>query len=508
MEPPDLVGLPKLGGNTTRYLPPATLPTDGLGILVFEELNRCQRYMRGPCLELLTRRRLNDYKLPEGWLPAAAINPDGEDYDVESLDPALLSRFTRVIVVPRVEEWVAWGRKAGIHADVLRYVSSDQTVFASPESNPRAWKYVSDHLHAFESHGSDQTTLRAAIIGEVGDQRGAAFLRTLKPKRQDRPLGADDILSSYSKSRSRVQGWIRSGRLDLVTAGLLAVKKQIQAKTDFEAVKHNRRKWANLVRFVRSPWGSFGRRQEILPRSQVSLSQKATGLGGAIVSDTYDSWEQARGKLGIVMERMLDKYPFHVAVLERFRLAARPDVGTMGVAPSGDHVQLLANPDFVLATPADELVGVLVHEVHHVVFGHLTADPQQYSDEWARTMAEEVTVNEFITEPLPEGCIRLADFPRLPPMESTEERYARLKRATSRKPISGPRQVDTLAQSPTVPPPPEGLGRLLRSKTREPLTTTACGRRRPRTGASWRRPSGRSSTRPSAKWVRTRCRRI
>jgi hypothetical protein len=45
--------------------------------------------------------------------------------------------------------------------------------------------------------------------------------------------------------------------------------------------------------------------------------------------------------------------------------------------------------------------GVLLHEVHHVVFGHVVADPDDFPDRWARIVAEEVTVNEFVTEPLP-----------------------------------------------------------------------------------------------------------
>ena len=48
MEPPDLIGLPKMNGKTTKYLPPAFLPTSGKGLLAFEELNRCEKYMRAP----------------------------------------------------------------------------------------------------------------------------------------------------------------------------------------------------------------------------------------------------------------------------------------------------------------------------------------------------------------------------------------------------------------------------------------------------------------------------
>jgi hypothetical protein len=108
----------------------------------------------------------------------------------------------------------------------------------------------------------------------------------------------------------------------------------------------------------------------------------------------------------------------------------------MGVTTGGNgSVLLLFNPDFVLSLPAAELGGVLLHEVHHVVLDHLLADPADYPDRWARTVAEEVTVNEFVKEALPAGGIHLSLFPGLPEMESTDERYRRLARITDRFPI-------------------------------------------------------------------------
>ena len=46
MEPPDLIGMPKLSNGRTRYLPPAFLPASGAGLLVLEEINRAPDYMR------------------------------------------------------------------------------------------------------------------------------------------------------------------------------------------------------------------------------------------------------------------------------------------------------------------------------------------------------------------------------------------------------------------------------------------------------------------------------
>ena len=248
MEPTDLVGLPKTNGKTTVYLPPDFLPRGGNGILLFEELNRCPPYMRSPCLQLLTQGTLNDYCLPDGWIAAAAINPDDAEYEVSSLDPALLSRFVEVRLVPDSDEWLAWAERAGVHAAVRDYIASDPSALEGPEANPRAWKRVSDGLQVLGTTEPVRGPLRAVIFGLVGDKRGAAFLRTLK--QSDRPLTAEAILSSYPRHKRKFRDWITEGKLDLVEATLRSVMKHLQPKADYESVRSDKKRWANLARFL------------------------------------------------------------------------------------------------------------------------------------------------------------------------------------------------------------------------------------------------------------------
>jgi predicted metal-dependent peptidase len=134
----------------------------------------------------------------------------------------------------------------------------------------------------------------------------------------------------------------------------------------------------------------------------------------------------AEGTIRLAKERMAEAYPFHVALLTRMRVAARPSVGTMAVQADGEEILLLYNPDFVLGVSVAELAGVLLHEVHHVLFGHLTMSVEDYPHRPALVVAQEVTANEFICEPLPGEPVLLEDYPMLPPHESTEERYRRL----------------------------------------------------------------------------------
>src|SRR5207245_1885723 len=86
MEPPDLAGMPYIEQGRTHFAAPSFLPQAGCGLLVFEELNRTRRDVITPTLQLLSARRLNDYMLPPGWLPCAAVNDSEDGYDVETLD--------------------------------------------------------------------------------------------------------------------------------------------------------------------------------------------------------------------------------------------------------------------------------------------------------------------------------------------------------------------------------------------------------------------------------------
>ncbi len=78
-----------------------------------------------PALQLLTARTLNEYRLPDGWQMVAAVNPAAGEYQTDDLDPALLSRFVRVEVVPDRDEWLSWARKAGIYTSIFTYANHD-----------------------------------------------------------------------------------------------------------------------------------------------------------------------------------------------------------------------------------------------------------------------------------------------------------------------------------------------------------------------------------------------
>jgi hypothetical protein len=257
MEPVDLVGLPHEEGGRTVYSPPADLPSEGAGLLVLEELNRCSPFVRAPALQLLSARRLNGYVLPPQWLPCGSINPsdDSEGCEVHGLHPALLSRFDQVYVQADRGQWLAWAKANDIHKDVVRYVAADPDVFNSPESNPRSWTHVSAILHAADGYGSNrkgdrpsQTTLKHAVAGKVGAKRAAAFFKFLKGGEE--PLQPGDVLIDYPDHRDQVLAWVEAGRLDPVKATLQNLETLLQARVRFEQVREDGGQVRNLAQFL------------------------------------------------------------------------------------------------------------------------------------------------------------------------------------------------------------------------------------------------------------------
>lgn len=139
-----------------------------------------------------------------------------------------------------------------------------------------------------------------------------------------------------------------------------------------------------------------------------------------------DQSADAAGTLRIALHRMADSYPFHANLLSEGRFEANVSIKTMAVTVRAGRITFLYSPRFVTRCSLPELAGVLHHELNHVLFGHIFADPVRYPDRNARLISEEVTVNEWVREPLPGVPVTLDQFPALPPGEDTETRYRRL----------------------------------------------------------------------------------
>lgn len=176
--------------------------------------------------------------------------------------------------------------------------------------------------------------------------------------------------------------------------------------------------------------------------------------------------------------RFLERYPYYAHVLAAIEPVADPSVPAMGVSlhplfGRGARYYLHVNVDALAQTP-QFLRGILLHEVHHVVLGHL-AHPKFFGSAHPDLMqlAQETSANEFIDEPLPDPVI-WQHFERLGmrARQSTLQRYELLVAArTAGQKIERARDtkfVDAHTWTEAPSPPPAGL-----SETRQLLEQTA-----------------------------------
>ncbi|MHC4786310.1 MAG: DUF2201 family putative metallopeptidase, partial [Planctomycetota bacterium] len=88
----------------------------------------------------------------------------------------------------------------------------------------------------------------------------------------------------------------------------------------------------------------------------------------------------AAEKLHAAVEAMLQKYPYHAALLAFDLFVEDALTGTMGVTTRGGRVCYRYAPSFVCGISHEELQGVVHHEINHFLFGHVLLDPEEYPD--------------------------------------------------------------------------------------------------------------------------------
>lgn len=228
LEPPDLVGLPVIEDGRTSYALPRFLPRDGAGILMLEELNRAERYIQQPALQLLTARALHEYVLPPGWACFAAINPETGDYQVTPLDAALRARFLQVPVRADRAAWLAWAGPNGVHPAVVALVRAHERVFEHVP--PRSWTYAAQVLASMQpSELADATLVRDVLSGYLPPVWVTALAASSSLSARPLELEVHALLRDYAPkgaAATLVRGWkerAETDRFDELAARLRSV---------------------------------------------------------------------------------------------------------------------------------------------------------------------------------------------------------------------------------------------------------------------------------------------
>jgi len=122
--------------------------------------------------------------------------------------------------------------------------------------------------------------------------------------------------------------------------------------------------------------------------------------------------------------RLAWETPFHGHNLAMMHMGPNPSIPTMRIGKVNGAIKIEFSPEFTADLTIRQAAAVLKHEIHHLVFGHLCHSREAFPNSMARTIAEEVSVNEWIdASDLPGQPVLLEHFPELKPGQSFEERY-------------------------------------------------------------------------------------
>ena len=203
----DLLGLPKIDGECTKWLPPEWLLTACRQpvLLFIDEIDRATVEVRQGFFELTDSRKLAGWTLHEGTQIFAAVN-GGEhsaQYQVGEMDPAELDRWTVFDIEPDIEDWTLWAKDI-IHPIILDFVRQTPTHlehltdFEPNKVYPsrRSWHRLSDCVNASNpcllEAGETNAVLFNLTNAFVGQE--AAFALQDFVKQYEKQLTVEDIL--------------------------------------------------------------------------------------------------------------------------------------------------------------------------------------------------------------------------------------------------------------------------------------------------------------------------
>jgi len=187
LTPVDLLGLPEREGNSTIWLRPAILPTEGEGIIIVDELPDSTPAMMKAYYQLILDGKVQTHVLPPGWWRMGCGNRP-EDGGMSNPIPApLITRFIHIGVCCECPDFSEETPAEAIidHKDFLAYAipKFHPLVGAylqirpqnhySHQAVPRTWEYVSDLLYISTDHFS--FVFKELICGTVGKIVGIDF---------------------------------------------------------------------------------------------------------------------------------------------------------------------------------------------------------------------------------------------------------------------------------------------------------------------------------------------
>lgn len=210
----DMTGLPfegNRGGTVFRACEWLLATTEFPCFLFLDELNRAIKGVEQATFQLADSKAFDGNTLHPDTRVIVAVNI-GDEYDVQGMDLAALSRYATIDLEPTVEDWLAWA-KENCHPALGEFIRGNPRfleVRGAQEPNKktpdrRAWGNLDAELRRLELYDSENCKdpmFVHMVASMVGFEAASALWKFVKEREAD--ITAQDVLKSWEKVQKRL----------------------------------------------------------------------------------------------------------------------------------------------------------------------------------------------------------------------------------------------------------------------------------------------------------------
>ena len=203
LAPEDIIGIPRINGETSEFMPPKMIAREDPYVLFLDELNACSQDVQKAFYSLILEKRIGEYHLPKGSVIIGAGNRSQDGAIVKTMSTALINRMFHVELRPNASQWLTWGYENDLHPWVLDYISqrpdhlfSNPPKTEEPYSTPRSWHMLSNALKAW-GDDIEEKEIRMLAYGSISPNHAGMFVAYTK--QADHKEYLSDILKGTAK---------------------------------------------------------------------------------------------------------------------------------------------------------------------------------------------------------------------------------------------------------------------------------------------------------------------
>lgn len=218
MQEEDLIGIPHIKDGRTSYALPFFWPTEGSGLMFFDEPNRATKGMLQCLFQLVLDKQYFNYVFPKEWRMLFAGNWGEANYFVQELDPALRNRFVTIYYTgPTYDEWKQWALANGIAHEIISFLGIHRNLLLTeatddkPYPTCRSWEQASHILKATD----DKETRKIALSGVIGLEAAIMLLNYIDKQYEALPDPSD-----LKYAGDIIDRWRQKGKNDRIAAFL------------------------------------------------------------------------------------------------------------------------------------------------------------------------------------------------------------------------------------------------------------------------------------------------